>query len=845
MKHRLRKLLALLGAPVVACSVVARAPAFAAPQLAPPLPAASATRLDCPSGLAPRRGDLDEAPFAALWAPGEVVARLEVALPADDPFLLHGTVPVPPATFQRGSARTPFALRGADGTLVQTQVEVVAQRAREGDGAGVVEVCAIVRRPAGANPGSRVSYDLVRHDGPRVGFPGPPQPASELLARAGAVRLEARGSDGVAYAADLLHDIRTSSGTWQAGERGAALRRDRAHAVLMPVASGGATPAWPHGAGVQVFLTQHAHSSALRLDLQVHNAFPDRVAGDPRDDALHDFLFESLVLVAPSGWCVVADVADPYLGALVDDGAEARLPLVRAEGGSALHVLPQLSRFQRRLVLAPCAEATTARSLSRMEGLGFVVPDALASSRLASWWNARTPGYWPQLVPLPLFPDSVAQGWRASLASTLSSVEATLASGGTSPGGYPISSGVLGWAHPWGPTTGAMTGGDEIHLWDGVDVASARSVEGILLAQLRLRMYACRQPNSLYGMDGSHIRPEEWVETGGGLHLPVWWFNGPQLSAGDPFGLSSADRSQYAQAAAHGRLPNYDQYIRSYRPVDYQHYVRHTRTLKELCWLANDPLAKFELESQAEGWRLSYSPLPQTPQGGAISTGRLVDRQHVDAHPGLGVDIGRGDAWGVDALVAWHALAPQARRNAYMDDFLGLVDLWWDASSPCDDGLMAAPTYAAFGGQHRVRSQIEVAMLDHAMLGLLRGALDGREPCAAAQVQRLLERSWRQTISPQVWRTSLHGPLMKIGVGPFIASLPAYCGSTPAGAETTTIDEYQSSSSFAHAWRFTRDPTYLARACELHGWTSVQDAWNTPTLNWQNRLALLRLVQDP
>lgn len=90
-------------------------------------------------------------------------------------------------------------------------------------------------------------------------------------------------------------------------------------------------------------------------------------------------------------------------------------------------------------------------------------------------------------------------------------------------------------------------------------------------------------------------------------------------------------------------------------------------------------------------------------------------------------------------------------------------------------------------------------MLEHAMIGLLRGALDGREPCAAAQVQRLLERSWRQTISPQVWRTSLHGPVPKTGVGLFDASLPSYCSPPPAGSETPTIDEWQSNSGFAHA----------------------------------------------
>jgi hypothetical protein len=71
-----------------------------------------------------------------------------------------------------------------------------------------------------------------------------------------------------------------------------------------------------------------------------------------------------------------------------------------------------------------------------------------------------------------------------------------------------------------------------------------------------------------------------------------------------------------------------------------------------------------------------------------------------------------------------------------------------------------------------------------------------------------------------------------------------YCTTVPPGGESPEVEWVQCPSSFAHAWLATQDPQFLARACELSGVTSLQQIWQSPVSNWQNRLALLRLAQD-
>lgn len=783
----------------------------------------------------------DDPTLAQLALPGGVVAKLEVQVGTLPMIQVRAVVPVPRETLRRGAQNRPFRLRDSHGVLAPTQVEVVAQRALDLDGADAVEVTALVEPPLGAQPGDRVQYDLVWQDTPHESFMAPLD-GEDLAGVRGGILLRARDAHGHIYEADVTKPLREGGPGWRVEADGRIWRRDRVHTTMEPVVVvGGATPTLPHLFGVHAFVTQHAWTSAVRLDLHVHNAFTGRDANDASDDALGDIVFEGLDLVLPAGWRAIPCFVDPQLGTTSVSGDSATLPIVKDLPGDDLHLLPQLSRFQRRFVLAPLDELDVAQALAAEEGLAFAVP----GPGLFSWWNPDTARWWPQKTAFPDWGEAINLQLRQSLAGEHAALVAQVAAGAASPGGYPIQTGALGWAHPFGTAYGGMTGGDEIYLWDGVDLAAARSREGVRTAMLRMRLYVDRQPNVLFELDGDPMRVEGWTAQGAtGPVLPVWWFNGPLLWVADPFGYQSADQSQSQLASSSGRMAPYATGLRNYQPIDYQHFVRHTRTLKTLCWIANDPLAKLELEAQAEGWRLSYPLAPQNGGGAAIETGYLADRRHVDANPGDGVDFGRGEGWGVDTLVAWHALAPNERRDAIRPFFALVAQLLHDGQVDCTGSIMAQPASNMFGGQHRVRTQTETAIVEHALLGMRESALARDDAAAAALVSLVLERSYYSTIGPTVWRADRHGPLFKVAVGPYDDDQASYCGWVPPGGETTEIDDYLSPSSFAHAWRETGDEVFLDKAAELFQWSEVSQVLDAPLSNWRNRLALQRLAQD-
>ena len=783
----------------------------------------------------------DAATFAQLARPGDAVARIELVLPAQDPFVLRATVPVPRGTLSRAATRLPLSLRAGDGVFEPTQLDPVVHHARELDGASVVEVVGLVHRPIGARAGGRAIWELVRVD-QSIGAHVAPIEVETLLATPGAVKLRARDAFGRLLEADLLADLRLDGPSLETLFNGPLRRIDRLHCAARPVAPS----AGPHAFGVQSFVTRFAHAPVLRLDIQVHDAWSGEDAVAPDDDVLGDILFEHLDLVLPAGWMAVATHADPFLASARESAGEHVQPIVAALPDGRLHVLPQLSRFQRRFVLAPASEQALAASMAAEEGQGFVLAGPTSSGLEGwSWWNAQTPHYWPQQVPLPRWDSSVVASLRSSIVAEHSNLAALVAAGLPSPTGYPIASGVLGWAHPWGSTYGGMSDGDEVWLWDGVDVAAAGSVEGLRAAQLRLRMYACRQPNVMYEARGRPSAVEDWIEQGpSGPYFPVWWFNGPLLAKADPWGLLVADQSQRDLALAQDRVAPYDAALRAYMPIDYQHLVRHVRNAKTLVWLANDPLARLELESQAESWRFSFPELPQTSWGEAIETGFLHERRHVDAHPAAGLAVGRGEGWGLDALVAWHAIAPPRLRERYLPFFERFARLLADGRSSCDGSLMAWPASSCFGGLYRVRTQTETAILEHALLGLREQALRGASPCAHELVADILRRSHASTIVAPAWSEALGGPLAKVAVGPYDEAIAGWCGWIPSDGASTEVDTYQSDSSFAHGFRATGDPGFLVKVAQLHHWSDWRVVLQQPLANWRNTLALQRLAQD-
>jgi hypothetical protein len=173
-----------------------------------------------------------------------------------------------------------------------------------------------------------------------------------------------------------------------------------------------------------------------------------------------------------------------------------------------------------------------------------------------------------------------------------------------------------------------------------------------------------------------------------------------------------------------------------------------------------------------------------------------------------------------------------------------VAQLLHDGQVDCTGSFMAQPASNMFGGQHRVRTQTETSIVEHALLGMCESALARDDASAAATATQVLERSWYSTIRPDVWRADRHGPLFKVAVGPYAAAQPSYCGWVPPGGETQEIDDYLCPSSFAHAWRETGDEVFLDKASELFQWSGIAEVLDAPLSNWRNRLALQRLAQD-
>src|SRR6185436_9101724 len=120
--------------------------------------------------------------------------------------------------------------------------------------------------------------------------------------------------------------------------------------------------------------------------------------------------------------------------------------------------------------------------------------------------------------------------------------------------------------------------------------------------------------------------------------------------------------------------PPYKTNLDSYSPIDYQHYIRYTRSPKVLAWLGNDAIAKDDLWMAAELFRLWYHELP-TCANGSTKGGMLSDIASVTGHPASGFAFGRGEGWGIDTMSAAYSLNSIAWRQEALPWFQKVSDL--------------------------------------------------------------------------------------------------------------------------------------------------------------------------
>ena len=388
------------------------------------------------------------------------VGVLQVAGPARGPFLLHGTLPVPPGVFPRGDGKSPFHVRTPTGAVVPTQTEAVSHYPDLADGADVVEVLARVPAAGHVQAGQPQSYEvlLAPSDAPApprrpsaahlvTGPEEVPPSVANLLLTPGRLFLYAEDVFGNPY----LMDLTKGQGPPELTRFGRFSAGLRTYGSLLPVLpTQGPAGTLPHLFGVHAYLRTYSGDAVLGVELRIHNGHDGHDAADPLDDALGDVYFRRLDLVVADSWIVQPAFWDLQFGPTLATGGYLFWSLARPQPSGAMHVIPWRGQLVRRFAVSLPIHKERARDLLDQRGLAFARPDAVqpGSPEPWSWWNPATARYYPQRQLLPRLTHLDPAVLQAELAGGFTQVEAVLVSGGNTHDSYPVPSNALGWAHP-------------------------------------------------------------------------------------------------------------------------------------------------------------------------------------------------------------------------------------------------------------------------------------------------------------------------------------------------------------------------------------------------------------
>lgn len=778
---------------------------------------------------------------------GVVVAKLELQAPAQARFVLRGTLPVPKGTFPRADGKLPFSIRNIDGNCVPTQVEMVSRYPVDSDGADVLEVLATVDRPAGAPVGQMLQYQVVENPHPRGKLPIK-KTLLQMIATPASALLVAHDVFGHEYRVDLLTGMRAgvAGPNTQLLRQGSVAVQMRMYGTMLPTTSqlGAPSGALPHFFGVHSYATAWANQEALSLDLRVNNGPSGRDGSVNTDDPLGLVYFKDVELWIPVGWSAQCDVGDPCLGMPATQGGYTKVPLVKPDPTGKMHVMPPQAMFHRRIAISKPSAQAFARAMLDQEGLGFcrrgTSPDT--GAELYSWWNDATARYFPQRHKLPDLSYLGQANIQGRLTWEFGVTKGHLENGTFTQ--YPYNSPDLGWAHPWGIDYGGMTGGSEIHLYDGLTTAEGASRNGYRHFELIHRMYCDRQPQVLFNKNGEHANVEEWTVQGPNFPFVPMTFFQKIIAGNNPFGYSNTPAFQRAYVVAQGKQPAYEAQLLAFAPIDFQHYTRFTRAPKVLAWLGNDAIAKDDLRMAADIFRLSYHQFFTTSNGGMVVSQLKPAIQFVNQYPHRGFGFGRGEAWGVDCSIAAYSLSDNAWRQRWTPWFKIVADTLIAGQDTCNGMIQSAINNKVLAGQFRGRQSIEQAITENMLWGLREGVFRDNDPARASALAESISASCYAMIGPMAWATSLHAPWSHLAVGPLDVNLAPYCGSVPAGGAGNGGDGFQTPSSFAYGYELTGDPTFLNKAQEMLGGPNLLNALKGQGFNnLENKAALIATLQ--
>jgi hypothetical protein len=758
----------------------------------------------------------DDTPPAYDYAnDGPVVAKVLVEAPEASDFILQATLPLPPGTYVQGETLVPLAvLTSSDTTAVPTQVEIVTNYPDPAQGAAVVEVIAHVRRPD-VPVGTPIEYEVVFH--PHAAAPFELSHSVEsLLSAPNSLLLRAKDVFGHMYQFDLLTDHRSGEG--ERVRDGAVVREHKTSGSLTPVTPvTGPQATLPHLMGVHAYVRTFDGEDFFALDLHLHNGFDGRDASTSSDDVLDELHFERLGLRLPGGWRIIDSAPNPHTGTQVLSQVMQDYDIVTPMGDGKLHMMLRQGQFWRRLMIARDAQAEArARLHLERRNMGFCQPgQSVNGGELWSWWNEQTARYLPQAHRLPELDEiSTRENLRAQYAVALDNRLNQVRNGTTS--SYPVASGNLGWAHPWGVGHGGMAGGDEITPTVGVDIAWAASQAGYRHTELKARMNVDRQPLALYGADGESYAFHKVVQTSG--QYSPWLDQSFSMHpvGGDAIGFSTAPMHQTAAANATGRVAPYREALIAYQPHDLEHYIRYLNNLLVLAWLGNDSLAKEQIEHSGELFRLTHCEAYIGTYGYKPFGGMLLRQDHVAAHPGQGVSYGRPEGWGLYAAAAAYALGDDDLRARFRPWLRNVVQIVAAGQSTCTGNITALHINSPLMGAYMTRQSFELAFVINALESVRRTVFEGSDVAIQHLLEQVVTNATYSTVQAPFWDDSVNAQRRVMGVGRSDMSIPDFCQAIPTEAYYG-LDRWETQSAmspWAYTYAFTRDPVFLQRASQ-------------------------------
>ena len=754
------------------------------------------------------------------------VAKVSIVAPFEPSFLLQATLPVPRGTYIAGQATSPLAYQ-IDGNEVTTQLEVVSWYPDPEDGADVVELIGRVRRPDRFSAGDEVEFEVVETTLSDIPF-SPSSAVEQLMNTPGALRLTANDLHGNGYTADLLAKVRARDASVSVPRQGTFIEETRSHEVMLPDtgAGTGATAPYPHLLGVHVFARQYANMDFLALDLTLHNGIFGKSAS-PIDDAICDAYFDSLDLHMPAGWSMGWAIESPSFGDARNEPGGVVQSILQPVRYGQFHNVPQQAQFNRRLVIArgPVALARAMRILRR-ETTGFCVPsdtppNAIVDpeSELWSWWNPITARFLTSNSRLPVLTHVTRDAVTADLEARYNTVSTQVRGGGD--GGYPMTFPSLGWAHPWGVQYGGMTGGDEIEMVPGIDVAWSRSNAGLRLLEQVSKAYIDRQPTAIFQLDGRAPDVEEhvYVNNQNSEYVDGYFHLTPAYSD-TYFGFNHANWAMAETAYLTARVPYYEKDLKDFRPIDFAHHTRYLNPQLGLVWMTNDSLAKLQLELTNGLHRFSFHKYLNSFYNSIQGTGLLRRKLDTAAYPGRGSNFGRPEGWAFVGSIAHYVTeSDPAKRQRLLTWFEDVALTAAAGQSACTGNPTSVPISKAFKGAYQTRQSFEVGFMLNAAHSMRTSVFDGIRPGIAATMRDYVTAGAYSTINAPFWNQQADAQYRVIAVRPRFLHLPEFCADIPENGyqESPYFDKTTAMAAWAYAYEATGDGIFLQRAMEALG----------------------------